>query len=56
MNPVEALAALAGPWRGTSTLQDPHTRKPDVRPLLGETTHTRDHPGTEGHPEPDRLR
>ena len=32
MTPVETLVALAGPWRGTSTLQDPHTGKPDTSP------------------------
>lgn len=25
MNPLDALSACAGTWRGTSTLQDPHT-------------------------------
>jgi hypothetical protein len=42
MDPVETLAALAGNWRGTSTLQDPHSGKPDgspseltVTPMLG---------------------
>jgi hypothetical protein len=24
MNPLDALSACAGSWRGTSTLQDPH--------------------------------
>lgn len=32
MSPVEMLAALAGTWRGTSTLQDPNTGKPDESP------------------------
>ena len=26
MNPLDALSACAGTWRGTSTLQDPHAR------------------------------
>ena len=42
MNPVEGLAALAGNWSGTNTLQDPNTGKPEespstvtVTPILG---------------------
>jgi hypothetical protein len=42
VNPVETLAALAGNWSGTNTLQDPNTGKPEespstvaVTPLLG---------------------
>jgi hypothetical protein len=42
MNPVEALVAGAGSWRGENTLQDPHTGKPEespstltVTPVLG---------------------
>ena len=42
MNPVDALAAVAGNWRGTNTLQDPNTGKPEespstvtVTPVLG---------------------
>src|SRR4051794_16574495 len=32
MTPVESLAALAGAWCGASTLQDPHTGKPEESP------------------------
>ena len=42
MNPLERLTACAGSWRGTNTLQDPHTGKPEespstltVTPVLG---------------------
>jgi hypothetical protein len=42
VNPVEALTAVAGNWRGTNTLQDPSTGKPEespstvtVTPVLG---------------------
>ena len=32
MNAIEQLADLAREWRGTNTLQDPHTGKPDESP------------------------
>lgn len=42
MNPVETLAQCAGSWRGSNTLQDPTTGKPEesassvtVTPILG---------------------
>jgi Protein of unknown function (DUF1579) len=42
MSALDGLAACAGSWRGTSTLQDPHAGKPDesastatVTPVLG---------------------
>ena len=42
MNVLDGLAASAGSWEGTNTLQDPHSNMPDdssstaiVTPVLG---------------------
>jgi hypothetical protein len=32
VNPIQALTAIAGSWRGTNTLQDPITGKPEESP------------------------
>ena len=38
MNPVEALAARAGTWRGTNTLRDPNTGRPEESPSTATVT------------------
>ena len=38
MNPVESLAARAGSWSGSNTLQDPNTGKPEESPSTATLT------------------
>ena len=38
MNPLNALTACAGSWRGTSTLQDPHAGIADESPSTATVT------------------
>lgn len=38
MNAVEALIAAAGRWRGTNTLQDPFSGRPEASPSAAEVT------------------
>jgi hypothetical protein len=38
MNALDGLAACAGHWQGTSTLQDPHTGAPDESPSTASVT------------------
>jgi len=36
--PLDALIACAGRWKGTNTLQDPHTQKPEESPSTLQVT------------------
>ena len=38
MNPLDALATCAGSWRGTSTLQDPHSGIAEASPSAAAVT------------------
>lgn len=63
MDSLEGLASCAGSWRGTNTLQDPHTGKPEespstlaVTPVLGGTFVRFDYTwGYQGKPQEGSL-